>query len=229
MGLKMQKPMISKKKKFVADGCFRAELDEFLAKFLAEDGYAGVEVRITPVRTQIIICATHPIGITGNHGQRVSEIASLIQKRFNFKEGIVECYVMRVASRGLSAGSMAESLRHKLLNHIAVRRAAYAIVRTIMNAGATGCEVVVSGKERAQAMKFKDGYLLTQGHPAQLYVESATRSLRMKQGVLGVRVRIMKPHDPTGVKGPKEPVPDTITFGKLPGTVEKTEVPAVAQ
>merc|ERR1712070_589738 len=198
---KMQKPMVSKKKKFVADGCFRAELDEFLAKFLAEDGYAGVEVRIAPIRTQIIICATHPIGITGNHGQRVSEIASLIQKRFNFKEGLVECYV---------------------------RRAAYALVRTIMNAGATGCEVVVSGKvraQRAQAMKFKDGYLLTQGHPAQLYVESATRSLRMKQGVLGVRVRIMKPHDPTGIKGPKEPVPDTITFGK-PAGAEKAEVPA---
>ena len=32
---------VSKKRKFVADGVFRAELDEFLRRELGEDGYAG--------------------------------------------------------------------------------------------------------------------------------------------------------------------------------------------
>ena len=36
---------ISKKRKHVAEGVFRAELDGFLRKELAEDGYSGVEVR----------------------------------------------------------------------------------------------------------------------------------------------------------------------------------------
>eukprot|EP00401_Gymnodinium_catenatum_P083207 CAMPEP_0117513982 /NCGR_PEP_ID=MMETSP0784-20121206/29836_1 /TAXON_ID=39447 /ORGANISM="" /LENGTH=55 /DNA_ID=CAMNT_0005309767 /DNA_START=71 /DNA_END=235 /DNA_ORIENTATION=+ len=49
---------ISKKRKFVADGVFYAELNEFLMRTLAEDGYAGVEVRVTPIRTEIIIRAT---------------------------------------------------------------------------------------------------------------------------------------------------------------------------
>lgn len=35
---------ISKKRKFVQDGVFKAELDEFLTRELAEDGYSGVEV-----------------------------------------------------------------------------------------------------------------------------------------------------------------------------------------
>lgn len=35
---------VSKKRKFVADGVFNAELNEFLARTLGEDGYAGVEV-----------------------------------------------------------------------------------------------------------------------------------------------------------------------------------------
>ena len=39
---------ISKKRKHVAEGVFRAELDGYLRKELAEDGYSGVEVRITP-------------------------------------------------------------------------------------------------------------------------------------------------------------------------------------
>jgi len=41
-----------------ASGVFNAELNEFLARTLGEDGYAGVEVRVTPIRTEIIIRAT---------------------------------------------------------------------------------------------------------------------------------------------------------------------------
>ena len=36
----------------VADGVFYAELNEFFTRELAEDGYAGVEVRVTPARTE---------------------------------------------------------------------------------------------------------------------------------------------------------------------------------
>ena len=39
---------ISEKRKFVADGIFKAELNEFLTRELAEDGYSGVEVQVTP-------------------------------------------------------------------------------------------------------------------------------------------------------------------------------------
>ena len=39
---------ISKKRKFVQDGVFKAELDEFLTRELAEDGYSGVEVHNSP-------------------------------------------------------------------------------------------------------------------------------------------------------------------------------------
>ena len=46
---------ISKKRKFVADGVFFAELNEMLVRELAEDGYSGVEVRSTPVKMEIII------------------------------------------------------------------------------------------------------------------------------------------------------------------------------
>ena len=44
---------ISKRKKFVADGVFYAELNEFFQRELAEEGYSGVEVRVTPTVTDI--------------------------------------------------------------------------------------------------------------------------------------------------------------------------------
>lgn len=52
---------------FVADGVFFAELNEVLTRELAEDGYSGVEVRVTPVRTEIIIRATRTQNVLGDN------------------------------------------------------------------------------------------------------------------------------------------------------------------
>ena len=73
---------MSTKRKFVADGVFYAELNELLTRELAEDGYAGVEVRTTPHRTEIIIRATKTQNVLGEKGQRIRELTSVVQKRF---------------------------------------------------------------------------------------------------------------------------------------------------
>lgn len=49
---------ISKKRKPVADGTFKARLNEFLTQELAEDSYSGAEVRVIGTGTEIIISAT---------------------------------------------------------------------------------------------------------------------------------------------------------------------------
>lgn len=49
----------------MADGVFYAELNELLTRELAEDGYSGVEVRVTPMRTEIIIKATRTQNVLG--------------------------------------------------------------------------------------------------------------------------------------------------------------------
>lgn len=49
---------------------------------------------------------------------------------------------------------------------VLARRACYGVLRFVMESGAKGCEVIVSGKlraARAKAMKFKDGYMLASG------------------------------------------------------------------
>ncbi|OXB55482.1 hypothetical protein ASZ78_005418 [Callipepla squamata] len=143
---------ISKKRKFVADGIFKAELNEFLTRELAEDGYSGVEVRVTPTRTEIIILAT---------------------------------------------------------------RACYGVLRFIMESGAKGCEVVVSGKlrgQRAKSMKFVDGLMIHSGDPVNYYVDTAVRHVLLRQGVLGIKVKIMLPWDPSGKIGPKKPLPDHVSI-----------------
>uniref|UniRef100_A0A674P9K4 Ribosomal protein S3 n=1 Tax=Takifugu rubripes TaxID=31033 RepID=A0A674P9K4_TAKRU len=92
---------ISKKRKFVSDGIFKAELNEFLTRELAEDGYSGVEVRVTPTRTEIIILATRTQNVLGEKGRRIRELTAVVQKRFGFPEGSVELYAEKVATRGV--------------------------------------------------------------------------------------------------------------------------------
>ena len=108
--------------------------------------------------------------------------------------------------------------------------------------GAKGCEVIVSGKlraQRAKSMKFKDGYMVSSGNPVNEYIDAATRHVMLRQvsmdpspcrtmcmrfcsffrmfvyyqlqGVLGIKVRIMKEWDPTGKVGPRTPLPDVVT------------------
>jgi small subunit ribosomal protein S3e len=82
-----------------------------------------------------------------------------------------------------------------------------------MDAKALGCEVVVAGKmrsARAQALKFRAGYMVKSGDPSERFVVRAVGHIPMKQAVVGIRVSIMLPTDPKGVIGPREPRPDTI-------------------
>ncbi|WZY81620.1 hypothetical protein YC2023_028004 [Brassica napus] len=217
---------ISKKRKFVADGVFYAELNEVLTRELAEDGYSGVEVRVTPMRTEIIIRATRTQNVLGEKGRRIRELTSLVQKRFRFPQDSVELYAEKVANRGLCAIAQAESLRYKLLGGLAVRRACYGVLRFVMESGAKGCEVstnpfisnayyqvIVSGKlraARAKSMKFKDGYMVSSGQPTKDYIDSAVRHVLLRQGVLGIKVKVMLDWDPKGINGPKTPLPDVV-------------------
>ncbi|OTA32108.1 40S ribosomal protein S3 [Hortaea werneckii EXF-2000] len=194
---------ISKRRKFVADGVFYAELNEFFQRELAEEGYSGVEVRVTPTVTDIIIRATHTQEVLGEQGRRIRELTSLITHRFRFPPDSVSLYAAKVQSRGLSAVAQCESLRYKLLNGLAVRRACYGVLRFIMESGAKGCEVVVSGKlraARAKSMKFTDGFMIHSGQPAKDFIDNATRHVLLRQGVLGIKVKIMRalpPRHPT--------------------------------
>lgn len=87
-----------------------------------------------------------------------------------------------------------------------------------MESGAKGCEVVVSGKlraARAKSMKFTDGFMIHSGQPARDFIDSATRHVLLRQGVLGIKVKIMRasssPGDPTGEKAGGKGLPDSVT------------------
>ena len=70
-----------------------------------------------------------------------------------------------------------------------------------MESGAKGVEIIVSGKlrgQRAKAMKFIDGLMIHSGDPINNYVQKAVKHVELRQGVLGIKIKIMLNWDPNG-------------------------------
>ena len=190
---------INTKKKFVADGVFQAELNEFLGKTLGRYGYAGIEVRATSMTTEIRVKAAGCTEMLGKHQKEIKEIKALIEKRYNFNDenNKVDLAIKPLPyHRDLSAAANAENLKIKLLSGIPVRMAANNIIGTVIRkGGATGCEVTISGKirgQRAKSQKYTQGYLISTGHPRNDFVDIAVRNVELRQGVLGIQVKVMQ-------------------------------------
>lgn len=207
-----QNNQISKKRKFINDGIFKSELNEFLRRMLAEDGYAGVDVRPRPNETQIIIKCTKTAEVV----TRIPFISKLLELRHGHRAGIqkINVYAEKMQPRGLSARAQAQSICYKLKGGLAVRRACYSGLKFIMDhGGAKGVQIVISGKlrgARAKCMKFKEGYMITSGEATKSYIKEAVEHVLLRQGTIGVRVTIMLPHDPTGKEGVAEQLPDVV-------------------
>jgi ribosomal protein uS3 len=213
----MKAQKCTKIRRIIETGLFYAELNELLTRELAADGYGGCEVRATPSRTEIIVKASNTNIFVDKGGRRLQELRLMIIKRWQIKDEQLEIFLDRIQRRGLCALNQLESLRYKLLRRTPARRAAYSIIRFVMDAGARGCEVVIAGKmrsARAQAMKFRDGYMVKSGDPSSKYVVKAVGHIPMKQAVVGIRVMIMLGHDPQGIHGPRDPQPDVITVNE---------------
>ena len=187
---------VNRKRKHIAGGVFKAELHGFLSRALEEEGYSGFELTNTPSKPNIIIRVTNTTRLFKDNSRKIRELESLIQKRFDYKQDGIQIQVHRLKQKGLCASSMAESIKIKLLNQIPVRLAVSAVIKMAVDKDkAKGCEVIISGKlsqQRAKSMKFKKGYMISSGQAKKDYIETAIRHVLLKQGVMGVKVKIMK-------------------------------------
>lgn len=87
------------------------------------------------------------------------------------------------------------------------------IIKDVKNAGGQGVMVKVAGKIkglRARSTKFFSGLLIQSGQPAKDYIKTSMTEAKCKQGVIGIQVSIMLPHDPEGIKGPSSILPEMI-------------------
>lgn len=181
-------------KYFIDQNLRKLAIDEFLATELNSAGYGGVEIRKMPMKTEVVIHASRPGVVIGRRGSKIRELSYILENEFAVEN--VQIEVNEIENPWLDAAVMASRLARQLERGVRFRRMAYWILRRVMRAGAVGCEIIVKGKlssRRARYQKFKQGIVAKTGEPASIFVHEADDRAVMKPGVIGIKVRIMRP------------------------------------
>jgi len=181
-------------KHFISESIKKTEIDEFLQKKLERAGYGGVNISKTPLGTHIVIYAMRPGLVIGRGGETIRELANLLEEKFGVSNPQIS--VSEIEIPELNAHVVASRIASALQRGVHFRRAGFWALKQVMDAGALGVEIIISGKlrtERARYEKFRDGYLPKCGDPAIKYMRKAEVHVQLKPGIFGVKVRIMPP------------------------------------
>lgn len=210
---------------FIKQGLKRAELEEYLEKELERAGYGGVDIRRISTGTRVALYVERPGMVIGRKGRSIKQLTDDLAQKYGVDNPQVEVVEIKVPE--LSAPVMARRIAFALERGIHYRRVGYTTLRRIMRAGARGVEIIISGKlsgERSRTGRFYDGYLKKAGEPALKFVSYGYAVAKLKQGTIGVRVRVMPPdvHLPDEIKLAEEKVEVEPVEAKPP-EAEKTE------
>lgn len=199
----------------VNQGVMYAELNDFFTQFLKEDGYAGMDYKPYCTPIEITLKLGKPAGLLDNSKLRIKQIISLIQMRYRLEKGSVSIFIEQVKNKSLNAQIQADLIREKISAAIPVRKAVSGAIRTIMEGGAGGVQIVISGKmrgQRARSYKVTGGILMHSGNATKDYVKKGQATVLLKQGVLGIKVAITLKYDPTGHNGTSVQHPNRVTI-----------------
>jgi small subunit ribosomal protein S3 len=179
---------------FISESAKKAEIDEFLRNEFEKAGYGGVSITKTPLGTHIVIYAMRPGLVIGRGGETIRELAKVLEEKFQLSNPQIS--VAEIEIPELNAYVVASRIASALKRGVHFRRAGFWALNQIMEAGALGAEIIISGKlrtDRARYEKFRAGYMPKSGDPALKYMRKAELHVQLKPGIYGVKVRIMPP------------------------------------
>ena len=172
------------------------ELDEYLNATLKDAGYGGSEIQKTPIGTKITLFVTRPGLAIGRKGAGIKDLTARLEQQFGLSNPQVS--VMEVTKPELNAKIMANRIGQLVERGTAFRRAALWTINTIMEAGALGVEVTISGKlrsERSHFEKHTNGVVPKSGDIADKVVRTSITQVLTKMGLLGIRLKIALKED----------------------------------
>ncbi len=181
-------------KHFVDESIKKTQIDEFLQRELERAGYGGVDITKTPLGTHVVVYAMRPGVVIGRGGETIRELAKVLEDQFEMPNPQIS--VAEIEIPELNAYVIASRIASALRRGIHYRRSGYWALNNVVGAGALGVEIIIGGKlrgRRAKYEKFRAGYLPKSGGPPLKYMRKAELHVQLKQGVLGVKVRIMPP------------------------------------
>ena len=167
------------------------ELDEYLSQTLKDAGYGFADVQKTPIGTRITLYVTRPGLVIGRKGTGIKDLTAKLEQKFGLNSPQIS--VMEVSVPELNPKIMCNRIAQLIERGTAFRRAALWTINTVMNSGALGVEVSISGKlrsERAHFEKHSAGIIPKSGDVASRVVNTGITHVSTKMGLMGVQLRI---------------------------------------
>jgi len=181
-----------KERIFIKHAIEQSRLEEFLRKFFKLAKHGDIEIQHTPVGIRIIIYTVTPGTIIGAGGEKIKEAIKLIEKEFGFENPQID--VQKIDNPFLDPKIVSQNIAEAIEKGINYKQIGSYYISKIMQAGAIGCEIVLSGKfagARGRRERFVAGYLKKCGEPAEKDVLKAFAVAYPKLGSVGITVKIM--------------------------------------
>ena len=183
-------------RQFVSQKIKEFQIQEYIRGEFAGTGFSHIEILRTPLGEKVVIFTSRPGLVVGKKGENIRKLTNILKKKFSMENPQIE--VGEIENPMLDADFIADRIASTLVRFGSKRfkSVGYKTLQDILNAGALGAEIVISGKvpsARARSWRFKAGHLKKSGFIASDKVKKAVTQANLKSGVIGIKVSIMTP------------------------------------
>jgi len=195
-------------------------LKDYLREAIKDAGFSHAEISKTPTGTRVALHVTRPGIVIGRKGSGIRELTEKLASEFGLKNPQIS--VNEIEKPDLSPSVMCNRMASHLERGTAFRRATMWTIKQIMEGGAMGVQITISGKLRGDRSAFEKhtaGILPRAGHHAEVIVDEDIAHVTTKMGSIGIRIRIAI----------KEKLVPEFEFKKVEKEKEKTKVAKVEE
>ncbi len=189
--------MIMKERLFIQKAKESVTMEEFIRHRFAAAKCGRIEVQRTPIMTRIVIHTTTVGLVIGTGGEKIRETIEVLKEKFKMENPQID--VQKIDNPDLDPYIVAQNIAYAIESGTSYKRLGNFYLMKVMNAGAVGAEIIVSGKlagERSRKERFVAGYLKKCGYPAQRDVLKGFTVANPRLGNIGVTVKIMPSYEP---------------------------------
>src|SRR3989338_5668743 len=153
-------------RKFVSEKLKELFVSEYIQENIKNAGFSHIKLQRTPLGEKIIIYAARPGFIVGRKGDNIKVLTNTMKNKFKLDNPQIE--VSEVPNVNLDACIVAERVASALerFGSQKFKAIGHKAMTDVMNSGALGVEIVISGKTpstRAKRWRFYQGYLKKSG------------------------------------------------------------------
>jgi small subunit ribosomal protein S3 len=205
-----------KERKFINEAVKKLLVSEFIRKETDHAGFGGMEMKRTPFGTNITLFVNKPGLVIGRRGSKVQEITESLEHKYHVESPQIE--VKEIENPDLNPQVVSKKIALSLEKGWAYRKAGNTTLRRVIDNHSKGVIIRIGGKisgERARTQKFMYGSVKYSGDPSRSGMKNGFSIAKLKQGVIGVTVRMLDNN---------YKLPDEIKVGPIVASPKVTDV-----